>query len=77
MIPAPRCGKPMTPYEPAGGPPVVDPVCGRPEGHNPPCRRADAVERYYRASARRLIAVRRVNGRWYGRPGQAPERRAA
>ena len=46
---SPRCGRTMARYEPTGWPPVLeDPVCGRPEGHNGPCRSAQAWTRQMR-----------------------------
>jgi len=39
----PRCGRVLRRYEAVWGALLEDPVCGRPEGHNPPCRSAQAV----------------------------------
>jgi DNA-binding transcriptional regulator YiaG len=40
------CGNPMRPYELPGIPVFEDPACGRPEGHRPPCRSAEAMARH-------------------------------
>jgi DNA-binding transcriptional regulator YiaG len=46
---APRCGKPMTRYEPQGWPPVLeDPVCGRIWNHGGPCRSEMSLARMRR-----------------------------
>ena len=39
----PRCGRVLRRYEAVWGALLEDPVCGRPEGHNPPCRSVQAV----------------------------------
>lgn len=44
LMPDPRCGKPMWRYtlnRQRRQPDV--PVCGRPKGHHPPCRTAEAI----------------------------------
>ena len=64
---APRCGKPMIAYEAANGPMFEQPTCARPEGHAGMCRSAMALERKYAADAARIAAVRRNEGRRYGR----------
>ncbi|HXJ28692.1 MAG TPA: hypothetical protein VNH17_23495 [Streptosporangiaceae bacterium] len=49
----PRCGRVLRRYEPRGWPPVLfDPVCGRPEGHNGPCRSEMGWDRVLHAGCR-------------------------
>lgn len=60
---APRCGRGLAVdgrYERAGmpGDPGKPPVCGRREGHNPPCRSEAAVARYLRADLDRQARSR-------------------
>jgi hypothetical protein len=57
---APRCGKPMRRYEAAHGPILDDPACGRPAGHDGPCRTALALARYVAADTGRVTAARRA-----------------
>ena len=52
---APRCGKPMLNYETRLRVAVLkDPVCGRREGHQGPCRSEVAVARMNAASVVRV-----------------------
>ena len=65
---APRCGRVLAldgRYERGGvaGDPGDPPACGRPEGHDGPCRSAAAVARYNRASLDRQAAARKARSR--------------
>ena len=50
------------------------PRCGRPENHRGRCRSAAAVARYFKQDGSRLVEMRRLYGREYGR---GTSRRAA
>ena len=72
-----RCGKLMIRYEAANGPMFEQPACARPEGHAGMCRSAAALKRKYAADAARTAVARAIEGRWYGRPAELRDRRAA
>lgn len=74
---SPRCGKTLAldgRYERGGiaGDPGNPPACGRPDGHNGPCRSAAALARYAPADTARITAGRRA-----GRYRYADRRRSA
>jgi hypothetical protein len=75
---SPRCGRVMRRYETPGSAPVLeDPRCGRPAGHNGPCRSVAALGRESVAKTAYLRGVRQIRGRQYGRPGSDEKRQAA
>lgn len=51
-VPAPRCWKPLRRRDDTAVPGEAF-VCGRPAGHNGPCRSRGAVTRYYQTDTRR------------------------
>ena len=59
MTLVPRCGKPMRRFEAVWGALPEEPECGRPRGHNGPCRSVPAVARIYAEANARLAAITR------------------
>ena len=53
-----RCGRVMRRYESVHGALLDDLLCGRPAGHNGPCRSGIAWDRYLREDRARLAVAR-------------------